>query len=154
MRRILARALFTLVALAPTARAQAPTSSPSQGDPAQEVRQMQKRFADAIQHSHTATLAKMWADDYTFTNGAGQLVTKAQRLANLRTGATNVQSADETDIKVRVYGRDAAVLTSRVTLKAQYSGKAGSGEYRNTAFWVKTAMGWQMAANQITPIAK
>ena len=48
----------------------------------------------------------------------------------------------------------AAVLTCRVTLKAQYSGKEGSGEYRNTAFWVKTAMGWQMAANQITPIAK
>ena len=81
-------------------------------------------------------------------------MTKAQRLANLRTGATNVQSADETDIKVRVYGRDAAVLTSRVTLKAQYSGKEGSGEYRNTAFWVKTSAGWQMAANQITAIAK
>ena len=154
MRRILAFALFTLVALAPTARAQAPTSSPSQADPAEEVKQMQKRFADAIQRGDTAALAKIWADDYTFTNGAGQLVTKAQRLANLRTGATNVQSADETDIKVRVYGRDAAVLTSRVTLKAQYSGKEGSGEYRNTAFWVKTALGWQMAANQITLIAK
>ena len=48
MRRILALALFTLVALAPTAGAQAPASSPSQADPAEEVRQMQKRFADAI----------------------------------------------------------------------------------------------------------
>jgi len=46
------------------------------------------------------------------------------------------------------------VLTSRVVLKAQYSGKQGSGEYRNTAFWVKMAAGWQMAANQITLIAK
>jgi len=115
---------------------------------------MQKQFSDAVQRSDTAALAKLWADGYTFTNGSGQLVTKAQRLANLRTGATNVQSADETDVAVRVYGRDVAVLTSRVVLKAQYSGKEGSGEYRNTAFWVRTAVGWQMAANQITRIAK
>jgi ketosteroid isomerase-like protein len=157
MRRILALslfALFTFVALTPNVWAQAPTSKPAQGDPAEEVMQMQKRFADAIQRGDTAALAKIWADDYTFTNGSGQLVTRAQRLANLRSGATNVQSADETDVKVRVYGRDAAVLTSRVVLKAQYSGKQGSGEYRNTAFWVKTTAGWQMAANQITLIAK
>ena len=38
--------------------------------------------------------------------------------------------------------------------RLEYSGKEGSGEYRNTAFWVKTALGWQMAANQITLIAK
>jgi ketosteroid isomerase-like protein len=150
MRRIVALSLFTLASLASTVQSQAPAPS----DPAEEVRQMQKRYADAIQASDTAALRKIWADDYTFTNGAGQLVTKAQRLANLRSGATNVQSADETDVKVRVYGRDAAVLTSRVTLKAQYSGKQGSGEYRNTAFWVKTSAGWQMAANQITLIAK
>ena len=154
MRRTIALSLFTLVALTPTVRSQAPASKPTQGDPAEEVRQMQKRYADAIQKSDTAALGKIWADDYTFTNGTGQLVTKAQRLANLRTGATNVQSADETDVQVRVYGRDASVLTSRVTLKAQYSGKEGSGAYRNTAVWVKTPAGWQMAANQITLIAK
>src|SRR5690348_5882023 len=88
MRRTIALSLFTLVALTPTVRSQAPASKPTQGDPAEEVRQMQKRYADAIQQSDTAALGKIWADDYTFTNGTGQLVTKAQRLANLRTGAT------------------------------------------------------------------
>jgi ketosteroid isomerase-like protein len=154
MKRMLALSLLTLAALAPNAQSQAPASRAAQANPADEVRQMQNRYADAIQRGDTAALSKIWADDYTFTNGAGQLVTKAQRLANLRTGATNVQSAEETDVKVRVYGRDAAVLTSRVTLKAQYSGKEGSGEYRNTTLWVRTAVGWQMAANQITLIAK
>jgi len=150
--------LFTLAALstiAPAAWAQGNAARPAaQGDPAAEVRQMQLRYAEAIQRGDTAALGKIWADDYTFTNGAGQLVTKAQRLANLRSGATNVQSAEETDIKIRVYGRDAAVLTSRVVLKAQYSGKEGSGDYRNTAFWVRTSGAWRMAANQITLIAK
>lgn len=115
---------------------------------------MQKQHTDAIQRGDVATLERIWSDDYTFTNGFGQVVTKAQRLENLKRGATSVQSADRSDIKVRVYNGDAAVLTSRVTLKARYSGKEGSGDYRNTAVWIKTPAGWRMVANQITPIAK
>lgn len=152
--RLIMLSLFTLIAWAPIAQPQAAGSRPVQGDPAAEVRQMQKQFADAIQAGDAAALGRIWSDDYTFTNGSGQVVTKAQRLANLKTGATDVQSADERDIKVKVYGGDAAVLTSHVTLKARYSGKEGSGEYRNTAVWIKTSAGWQMVANQITPIAK
>jgi ketosteroid isomerase-like protein len=153
MRRIII-ALLALVTWAPAAQSQAAASRPAQGDPAEEVRRMQTQYADAIEKGDAAALGRIWSDDYTFTNGAGLLVTKAQRLANLKSGATAVQSATERDITVRVYGGDAAVLTSRVTLKAQYSGKEGSGDYRNTAFWVKTPAGWRMAANQITPIVR
>ena len=46
--------------MAKAARGQAPNSSHPQADPAEEVRQMQKRFADAIQRSDTAALAKIW----------------------------------------------------------------------------------------------
>ena len=153
MRHILL-SLLALTVWAPVAQSQAASSRPAQGDPAEEVRQRHKQFADAIQQGDVATLGKIWSDDYTFTNGFGQVVTKAQRLENLKKGATDVQAVDESDIKVRVYGGDAAVLTSRVTLKAQYSGKEGSGTYRNTGVWIKTSAGWQMVANQITPIAR
>ena len=57
------------------------------------------------------------------------------------------------DVRVRVYNGDAAVLTARLVLKARYSGKEASGGYRTTAFWVKTPGGWQLVANQFTPLA-
>jgi len=53
---------------------------------------------------------------------------------------------------VRVYG-NVAVATSRVTIKGQYSGKQASGQYRSINVWVKGAAGWQLVANQLTPVA-
>ena len=119
-----------------------------------EVKQMEKRYTDALMKRDLATLEKIWSHDYTFTNGQGRLLSRAERLENVKTGATEIQSADERDVQVRVYGGDAAVLVSHVTLKAQYSGKEASDEYRHTAVWIKGAGGWHLVANQITPIVQ
>jgi ketosteroid isomerase-like protein len=53
---------------------------------------------------------------------------------------------------VRAY-QNSAVATSRVTLKGQYSGQPVSGQYRSTLVWVKGSNGWQLVANQLTPLA-
>jgi len=118
-----------------------------------EVRQTIKKYRTALLQRDTATLEQIWADDYTFTNGAGETHSKAQRLANLKSGATSLDSiSEDEDIKVRVYGK-VAVATSRVTIKGQYSGKEASGQYRSIHVWVKGAAGWQLVANQLTRVA-
>jgi len=119
----------------------------------QEVRQTIEKYRTALLQKDAATLERIWADDYTFTNGAGETHSKADRLANLKSGATSLDSiSEEEDMKVRVYG-NVAVATSRVTIKGQYSGKQTSGQYRSIHVWVKGAAGWQLVANQITPVA-
>jgi ketosteroid isomerase-like protein len=55
-------------------------------------------------------------------------------------------------MKVRVHG-NVAVATGRLTIKGQYSGKQASGQYRSINVWVKGAAGWQLVANQLTPVA-
>jgi len=118
-----------------------------------EVRQTIEKYRTALIEHDAAALEQIWADDYTFTNGAGETHSKAQRLANLKSGATSLDSiSEEEDIKVRVYGK-VAVATSRVTIKGQYSGKQASGQYRSIHVWVKGAAGWQLVANQLTPVA-
>ena len=57
------------------------------------------------------------------------------------------------DEETRVFG-DTAVVTGRVVLKVIYSGKESSGPYRFINVWVKMQGRWQVAANQITPIAQ
>ena len=119
----------------------------------QEVRQTIEKYRTALVQRDAATLEQIWADDYTFTNGAGETFSKAQRLANLKSGATSLGSiSEDDDIKVRVYGK-VAVATSRVTIKGQYSGKEASGQYRSIHVWVKGAAGWQLVANQLTRVA-
>jgi len=118
----------------------------------QEVRQTIEKYRTALLQKDAATLERIWADDYTFTNGAGETHSKADRLANLKSGATSLDSiSEEEDMKVRVYG-NVAVATSRVTIKGQYSGKQTSGQYRSIHVWVKGAAGWQLVANQLTPV--
>ena len=149
--RLITLALF---AWAPLAAAQAPQSNAAGSDPANEVRQLHRRYGDALVTKDLATLQQLWSDDYVFTNNSGAVMTRAQRLENVRSSATEIRAVDETDIRVRVYGGDAAVVTSHLVLKARYSGRESSGEYRNTAVWVKTSAGWRMVANQITSVVK
>ncbi len=119
----------------------------------QEVRQTIEKYRTALLQHDAATLERIWADDYTFTNGAGETHSKAERLANLKSGATSLDSiSQEEEMKVRVHG-NVAVATGRVTIKGQYSGKQTSGQYRSIHVWVKGAAGWQLVANQITPVA-
>ena len=133
-----------------------PQQSVAQGADAaaeQEVRQAIKKYRTALLQRDVATLKQIWADDYTFTNGAGEMLSKAQRLAHLESGATSLDSiSEDKDMKVRIHG-NVAVATSRVTIKGQYSGKQASGQYRSIHVWVKGATGWQLVANQLTPVA-
>jgi ketosteroid isomerase-like protein len=110
-------------------------------------------YREALTKRDTAKLERIWADDYTFVNGRGMLLTKAERLQNIKSGATQFDSIEDKDRKVRLYG-DTALITGKVTLKARYSGQEASGDYRYLNVWVKRGGKWQLVANQITPITK
>ena len=118
--------------------------------------QLDKAYAtyrEAIIDADSATLAKLYTDDYTFTNGRGMFLSKEDRLQNIETGATDLESVEVSDREVRIYG-NTAIDTNQVTLKAKYSGQAASGVYRHLSVWVKQGNTWRLAANQITPIVK
>jgi len=55
-----------------------------------------------------AALEKIWADDYIFANADGDVVPKGQRLTNIKSGATMLESIKEENIAIRVYQNSAA----------------------------------------------
>lgn len=111
-----------------------------------------KEFEAAILAADTVTLKRIWTDDYTFVNGQGTIVTRAQRLANFASGATSVVRAiNQREITVRLAG-DQAVVQQLFTLRGRYSGVDLDTEVRGTFIWLWRAGRWQMAANQITPV--
>src|SRR5882724_12314936 len=119
----------------------------------QEVRQMIENYRTALLQRDIPALEKIWADDYVFVNASGEVLTKAQRLVNAKSGATTLDSIkEEESITVRVY-QSSAVATSRVTIKGQYSGQPTTGQYRSTHVWVKGSEGWQLVSNQLTALA-
>src|SRR6266566_5952594 len=118
----------------------------------QEVRQTIEKYRTALLRRDIPALEKIWADDYVFVNASGDVLTKAQRLANVKSGQTSLESINEEEKPtVRVY-QNSAVATSRVTLTGQYSGQPVSGQYRSTHVWVKGSTSWQLVSNQLTAL--
>ena len=123
----------------------------------EEVRASIRRYDDALRRTDTAAVARFWAPEYTFINPRGQLLTRADRLANLRAGRTAFDSlapvlAEE---RIRTYGdKDVvAVHTTLLSIGGRYSGRTEQGQYRATAVWVRRHGGWQQVASQLTPVS-
>jgi ketosteroid isomerase-like protein len=151
MKPLLLAALVSLIAL-PLAFSQTPSSADNK-TAEQEVRAVIEQYRTALTKGDTAALERIWADDYTFINASGAVLTKAERLANQKSGATKLGTIEtDPDMKIRVYGGDVAIAISRVTIKGQYSGKATSGQFQASIIWAKTPSGWQLVCNQITPV--
>jgi ketosteroid isomerase-like protein len=111
-----------------------------------------KSYEDAVLAGDTVTLKRIWADEYTFINARGTLVTRAQRLANFASRATEVAEAlNRREIIVQIYG-DNATVRQLFTLRGRYSGKVLDSEVRCSFVWVWRAGRWQMVFNQLTPV--
>jgi len=147
--------LAITMALLSFAFGQSPTQQESQDNKSeQEVRQTIEKYRTALLQRDIPALEKIWADDYVFVNASGEVRTKAQRIASLKSGATALESINEKEnITVRVY-QNSAVAMSRVTIKGKYSGQPTGGQYRSTHVWVKGPEGWQLVANQLTALPR
>ena len=151
MKPLLLAGLISFVAL-PLALTQTPSSADNK-TAEQEVRAAIEQYRTALMKRDTAALERIWADDYTFVNASGTVLTKAERLANAKSGATNLGTIEsDPNMKIRVYGGDVAIAISRVTIKGQYSGKATSGQFQSSIVFAKMPTGWQLVCNQITPV--
>ena len=151
MKPVLLAGLISFVAL-PLALSQTPSSTDNK-TAEQEVRTAIEQYRTALMKGDTAALERIWAEDYTFINASGAVLTKAERLANQKSGATKLGTIEtDPNMKIRIYGGDVAIAISRVTIKGQYSGKATSGQFQASIVWAKTPSGWQLVCNQITPV--
>jgi ketosteroid isomerase-like protein len=135
-----------------TLLAQEPTATSSTEA---EVRDAIRRYDEALRKGDATTLGRFWAEDYTFINPRGELLTRADRLKNVQTGQTAFNSLEHApkEENLRIYGNgEFAVYTTHLTLSGKYSGDGQQGEYRAMVVWVRRDGRWQQIANQITPV--
>jgi ketosteroid isomerase-like protein len=96
---------------------------------------------------------KYLADDFVRIPPSGAIYTKADMLDGWKTGKIKVQSAELSDLKIRVYG-NTAVVTAISTAKSNVLGEAMSGQSRYTRVLVKRGGTWKCVLYQNTTIAK
>jgi ketosteroid isomerase-like protein len=111
-----------------------------------------RAYDAAIKKRDAAALEDFWTNDYVFVSPRGERYTKKERLHNIVSGTTGLDTAAvETEAAFR-YG-DIVLTVSHITLQGKYGGKPVSGEHRMIAVWVDQQGRWRLAANQLTPIA-
>lgn len=110
-------------------------------------------YAQALTKRDVEALDEIWTADYTFVNPRGELLSKAQRIANIKSGTTEFHTMSPQKERLHVQG-NFAVEVGRIVVEGEYSGQESSGEYRYTTVWTRVQKSWRMVANQITLIAK
>jgi hypothetical protein len=113
---------------------------------------MMDQHTQGLLKRDTAALDRLWADDFAFINLRGQLLSKQDRLDNVRTGATSFKSIDVSEQEVHPLGKDGFVVTCRVKIEGQYSGAEGSGDYRCSLVGGRRQGDWKLVTVQMTRI--
>jgi ketosteroid isomerase-like protein len=114
----------------------------------QTLMQLERDWTAALLKNDGATLGKILADSWGALGTLGA-TTKAQYLADLKSGDMKMESQTIGEMKVQVFG-DVAVVTGSDDEKSSYKAKDTSGHYVWTDVWVKKKGQWQAVASQIT----
>ncbi len=118
----------------------------------QELLKLEQEWTNADLKADWATMDRILAEDYVLTDRDGEVSTKAQCEAFMRSGEDKILTFVMDDLKVRVYG-DAAVVTLRTMIKETYKGEEISDVCRITNTWIKKAGRWQCVATHSSRIA-
>jgi ketosteroid isomerase-like protein len=147
---ITAATLAFLVAMPLCAGGQA-SRAPRQDAVEREIRTLQDDLIAAYTHRDIDALNRILADDYTFVESHGQLLTKEQLVANFSSGDRVLSSYVIDDDHIAIYG-NTAVMTYHYTSREKYRGRDESGEFRFIRVFVKQDGRWRMVAGQETRV--
>ena len=106
-----------------------------------DLQQVMRERDRSVTQADAATWDRLTADEFTLVTEDGKLMTKAQRLAELRQQKPEASPAPQQQVQVKLYG-NTAVRRFR------------AGNIWVMDIWVKQAQGWRVAAVQVTTAAR
>jgi ketosteroid isomerase-like protein len=121
-----------------------------------EVENLESQWRTAVIQNDVATVNRLLADDYLGINPNGTLETKADALAQRRSGTVKISAIEPDNVKVRIYG-DTAVVTSRVDIVGHDGDRDISGRYHYTRVYNRRSGEWKIVsfeASRMVPGSK
>jgi ketosteroid isomerase-like protein len=145
MRRILFIFLLT-VAFAGTALAQGAAKSQADAEAEEEVIKVEHEKDQAMQKGDLAVLTRIYGDGLIFVNPRGQILSKAQRLADVKPGSLDYLNFKRDDYTLHVYGN--TVILTGVSRSVLHShGKLIRTPRQFMQVYVKQGGQWRMVSH-------
>ncbi len=148
-RRVLWTALPFLVLLCPQTCLHA---SDSADKTAKAVEALDSERANAFIHEDFGALDRLLGNDLTFIHASGLLESKAELLADFKSGKRHYIAISNSDINVRVID-NVAIITAHSNVRVAHEGKESNLSLRVTEAYANRKGGWQLIAYQSTRIA-
>jgi ketosteroid isomerase-like protein len=113
----------------------------------QIVKQLERDWVEAAKASDADKLGQILADDWVSISPDGAKQTKQSDLADVKSGASKLESFEFGPMEVKVLG-NAAVVQGSDTEKSTSKGKDSSGKYVWTDVFAKIDGKWQAVRSQ------
>jgi ketosteroid isomerase-like protein len=123
------------------------------GNDEQEICEIEKRIAAAIVGRDAAFVEHIFDPNFVYTGIRGEVKTRADILAEMRSGSLGFDSMAFEDVHVRQYG-ETAIVTGLAVVHGRSPQGPIAGEFRYTRVYVRQADAWQLAAFQGTPLVR
>jgi hypothetical protein len=107
-------------------------------------------YKDAMIHNDASVLGKLLHEDLTFVHSGGQLQRKADVLQAVTNGKNVIIRMEFSDPSVRMYG-NTALVRCRVDL---WHSETNVVHMDVLHAWVRSSVGWQLAARQATKLSQ
>ena len=116
-----------------------------------DLAQAAKEYDLAQVKSDRAALGRLLAEDYTLVNGAAQVSTKAEFIADSVAPGFSIQPFDIEHAISKVWS-DGAVLSGEVLLRGTSEGKPFASRMRFADVWRKRHGRWQIVFTEMTRV--
>jgi ketosteroid isomerase-like protein len=116
-----------------------------------DVKKLVADLAAALGKNDTAALEKIYSDDYMLVQQDGNVATKAERIAAIKSGDLKFENVAFNNVKVRSYG-DSAVAICDSSGKSTNKGKEVTTSYRITFVAHKGKDGWHLVSAALAPL--
>jgi ketosteroid isomerase-like protein len=117
----------------------------------QEIVNLEREAARAIQQSDGTFFRRVYSEDYAGTLSRGEPVNRTGFINAVQSTAIRYQAFNVSDIKVRIY-RDTAIATCLWSSRATLNGRFVSSQMRAMHVYVNGEGGWRVVAGQENPL--
>ncbi len=128
-------------------RARPPAARASSADDEKTVAALDTQYQAAVAKNDAAVMDRILADDFVLVTGKGKVYTKADLLADARSGKTVYERQDDSSQRVRVW-RDTAVVTALLQARGTTEGKPFEYKLWFSDTYVRTPSGWRYVFGQ------
>jgi ketosteroid isomerase-like protein len=117
----------------------------------QELINLEKETARAIQLNNATFFRRVYSDSYVGTLSHGQRVNKTQYIDIVQRPDHHFDLFNASDIEIHIFN-DTAVATCLWTARGTYRGERIVNQVRVMHVYVNSQRGWQTLASQATPL--